>query len=90
MKKIICYIKAIPFFIKSGVWCPHMYIEVSKEKAIIISTDNNFRISKNLIHRENEKVHPNATLITCKCKYCGEKELSWFDGKYEDIPVLEN
>ena len=90
MKKLICYIKAIPFFLKTGIWCPHTYIEANREKAIIISTDNSFRVSKNLNHKENEKVHQNATLMTCKCKYCGEKELSWFDGNYEDVPLLEN
>ena len=78
MKKIICWIKAIPFFIKSGVWCPHLY-EESKEKAIIISTENSYRVSKDYIHRPNETVHPNATLIRYRCKRCGAEELGWYD-----------
>lgn len=79
MKRIFCYLKAIPFFIKSGVWCPHIYHEESKENAIIISTDNGFRVSNNWLHDDNEMVHKNATLIRSKCIHCGKEELSWYD-----------
>ena len=57
MKRIFCYLKAIPFFLKSGVWCPHVYHDESKETAIIISNDNGFRVSNNWLHGENERVH---------------------------------
>ena len=90
MKRLLCYLKAIPFFLKTGVWCPHIYIEVKREKAIVISTDNSFRVASNFIHKSNETVHPHATLMRNSCKCCGKEDLSWFDGNYEDIPVLEN
>lgn len=79
MKEIICYIKALPLFIKSDVWCPHVYEEVSRSNAIIISTENGFRVSKNLLHANGEIVHPKATLIKNKCIYCGKEHLSWYD-----------
>ena len=81
IKSILCYIKAIPFWLKCGEWCPHVFKEESREKdVIIISSNNGFRVAKNYSHRPNEIIHPRATLITCKCKYCGVKEYAWFDG----------
>lgn len=79
IKRIFCWIKAIPFFFKSGVWCPHLYKEESRESVIIISSENSFRVSENYIHSHNETVHPKATLIKCRCAYCGKEELSWYD-----------
>ena len=54
MKRIICCIKAIPFFLKSGIWCPHIYKEYSKENAIIISTNSSFRVSDSYLHANCE------------------------------------
>ena len=85
MKKIICWLKAVPFWIKTGEWISHLYKEDSHERCIIISTDNTFRVSKDYIHNENETVHPNATLVRAKCVHCGKELLSWFDG---EIPVI--
>ena len=79
MKRIVCWIKAIPFFIKTGVWCPHIYIEEVYSEEIIISTDNSFRVSDNYLHTSDETVHPKATLITSKCACCGKEDYSWFD-----------
>ena len=79
MKKIICYIKALPFFIKKGIWCPHVYKEYARENAIIISTDNGFRVSNNLLHTNKETVHPKAILIKSKCKCCGNEDWAWYD-----------
>ena len=39
IKKTLCYIKAIPLYIKCGVWSPHIYKEETREQAIIISTE---------------------------------------------------
>lgn len=88
MKKIICYLKAIPFFIRSGVWCPHVYGENVYEPTIIIATQNHFRVSKDYIHNEHEKVYPNATLIKNKCIYCGHEITSWYNGKIDEMPVI--
>lgn len=79
MYRVVCWIKAIPFFIRSGIWCPHIYMEVKREKAIIIATSDSFRVSNNLLHNANEKVYPKATLITDRCVCCGKKNMSWFD-----------
>ncbi|MCM1045264.1 MAG: hypothetical protein NC417_07115 [Candidatus Gastranaerophilales bacterium] len=79
MKKVLCYIKAIPLYLRTGVWSPHMYEEISREQGIIISTDHGFRISDILAHKDNEKVHPKAVIIKNKCVYCGHKDISWYD-----------
>lgn len=80
IKSIICYIKAIPFWLRYGEWIPHVFKEDSREDdVIIVSTNNSFRVAKDFSHRPNERIHPKATLITCKCKYCGIKEYEWFD-----------
>lgn len=88
MRRLICYLKAIPFWVRSGVWCPHIYNEETYESAIIISTDYGFRVSDNYKHEPYETVHPKATLMRSKCLCCGKEELSWFDCPYEDIPVI--
>ena len=90
MRRFICWIKAIPLFIKSGVWCPHLYNEGTCESTIIISTKNGFRVSDNYIHKPHETVHPKATLIRSKCFYCVIEDLSWFDGSHEDIKVIND
>ena len=78
-RRIFCWIRAIPFFLKSDVWCPHVYKEECRENVIIISNDNGFRVSENYIHSHNETVHPKATLVRSRCSYCGKQELSWYD-----------
>lgn len=79
MKRILCWVKAIPLFLKCGAWCPHIYKEVSREEAIIIATKNSFRVAKNFIHRDSETVHPKATLIRSKCECCGKEDFGWYD-----------
>lgn len=85
IKKILCFIKAVPFYIKTGVWCPHTYKDISQEDAIIISSNNSFRVAKDFNHEIDEIVHPKAKLIRSKCIYCGKEDLSWCDG---EIPVI--
>lgn len=85
MTRIICWARAIPFWVRSGIWCPHVYKEETREPAIIISTTNSFRVSDNYVHNPNETVHPKATLIKSKCVCCGKEERSWFDG---EIPII--
>ena len=81
MKKIFCYLKAIPFFLSSGVWCPHVYKEIGSKKGIVITTKNSFRISDNFLHNKNETVHPSAIIIRSRCTCCGCEELSWYDSE---------
>lgn len=79
MGKLRCYITAALLYIRSGVWSPHIYEEVSKEQKIVIATNHGFRISDNLIHAEWETVHPKALVIKSKCRCCGHEDLSWYD-----------
>lgn len=79
MNRITCWINALPFFIRTGIWCPHIYKEEKIETAIVISTPDSFRISDNYQHLPNETVHKKATVTTCKCIYCGKESKSWFD-----------
>lgn len=79
MKRIFCYLKAIPFYIRSGVWCPHVYEEYDKYDGIVITTDHGFRVSDNLMHGKNEQIHPQATIIKSKCVCCGKEDLSWYN-----------
>lgn len=79
MRRLFCWIKAIPFFVKSGFWCPHIYGETTEEPAIIISTENSFRISNSYEHQPNETVHKNAILMKSKCIYCGKEEICWYE-----------
>lgn len=88
MKRLLCYLKAIPFLLKSGVWCPHKYKEENKQKVIIIATDKGFRVSDNYEHNSNETVHPDATLVTSRCFCCGKEEYSWYVD-FENIPVIK-
>ena len=85
MKRIICWAKAIPFWIRSGVWCPHIYVEESREPAIIIANDKGFRVAQNYMHYHDETVYPKATLIRSRCECCGKEDLSWIDGEVEVI-----
>lgn len=83
---MLCYLRAIPFYLCSGIWCPHVYKEIGSDKGIVITTKNSFRISDNFTHGENETVHPGAIIIRSKCTCCGHEELSWYDSE----PLLIN
>lgn len=85
MKRVLCWIKEIPFWVKIGVWSPHIYKEISRKPVIIISTKDGFRVSDSYMHKDNETVHKDATLIVSKCKYCDKEELSWVEGKHLEI-----
>lgn len=86
MKRIICWLKAIPFWLKTGIWCPHVFVICECKPSIIIATDKSFRVSTDYKHNENERVYPNATLMIGKCECCGAITTDWYDG---DIPKLE-
>lgn len=85
--RIKCFIIAIIDLIRYRVYSPHFYTQ-TEEPAIIIATDNSFRVSDNYQHTPNETVYPNSTLLHCKCKYCGHEMLSWIDNN-KDMPILK-
>ncbi len=82
MKRLLCYIKAIPLWLRSGYFVPHLY-ESTFEDAIIIATENGFRVADNYEHSKEETVYKNAVLEKCKCIYCGHKTLAWYASKEE-------
>ena len=88
MKKIICWLKAIPFYIRSGIWSPHAYDEVERHTGIVIAGDTYFRESNSFNHLNGEKMYQNATIVTSKCTRCGAMEKAWFNGREEDIPKI--
>jgi len=97
MKEIKCYLLAIIDWLKCVFthfsFPPfslfvHEFVEQPSRKAIIISTDTSFRVSKGYAHEFGETVHPHATLFTDRCRRCGKERHSWFDGGEEDIPRL--
>lgn len=89
MRKLLCWLRAIPFYIRSGgMWCPHLEEEIERHSAIVIAGEGYFRESKTLQHRSNEKVYQNATVMTTKCVRCGFERVGWFNGNEEDIPTI--
>lgn len=76
-RKIICWVRAIPLWLRCGEFVPHVYTQ-EYEKANIIATDHSFRVSEGLQHTADETVYQNACLIRSRCKYCGHEDLSWY------------
>lgn len=84
MKRLWCCLRAIPYFLRSGIWCPHVYSDTDKSEGIVIASDNSFRVSNNYTHTDAERVYPKATIIRSKCIYCGKEDISW----YSTEPIL--
>ena len=82
MKCLRCWIKAIPLWIRTGYFVPHLY-EATYENAIIIAKPNGFRVADNYEHSKDETVYPKAVLERCKCVFCGNETLSWYANKEE-------
>ena len=83
MKRFKCWIKALPLWIRTGLFVPHLY-EGTTEDAIIIAKPNSFRVADNYNHTVDETVYPNAVLERCKCVFCGHEILAWYETK-EDL-----
>ena len=49
MKRLLCWIKAIPLWIRTGHFAPHLY-EREYENRIVIATERSFRLSDSLEH----------------------------------------
>lgn len=82
MKRLRCYIKAIPLWLRTGLFVPHLY-EATYEDAIVMTTPDNFRISDNYEHDDVEVVYKNAVVERCKCVFCGHETLSWYTSREE-------
>lgn len=77
MKYLICWLKAIPLWLRTGEFVPHLY-ESTYEPGIVIATENGFRISDNYTHTPAEVVYKDACIERYKCIYCGHEEIGWY------------
>jgi len=82
MKRLRCYIKAIPLWLRTGLFVPHLY-EATTEDAIVIASVDSFRISDNYNHANDEVVFKDAVVERCKCVFCGHETLSWYVSREE-------
>jgi hypothetical protein len=88
LRRLKCYLKAIPFFLRSGQWIPHMNT-CEYKKAIIIADENSFRVSNRYEHQIGETVYDNACLITYTCTCCGHKSYAWYPSWEERFRLEE-
>ena len=85
MKRLVCFIKAVVHWIKTGIWKPHTYGETTFKYCIIASNGKKFRVCKDYNHKDNEKLYPRATLLKTKCTYCGKELTSWYEYEVPNI-----
>lgn len=88
VKYVRCFLRATADLFRYRIWVIHVYRVTNEEKAIIIASSKNFRVSSNYRHLEHERVYPNATLISEECKYCGKKLWSWRAGDESEVPLI--
>ena len=86
VKEFICNLKAIPFYIKTGLWVPHEYVDESVNVSDIFVTEKGFRIADSLTHAPNETYVKNAKVMISRCSCCGHIETSWQRG---DVPTFK-
>ena len=86
VKEIICQIKAIPFFIKTGLWIPHEYEDFAVQISDIVVSENGFKIARDYSHLPGERIVKDASVTVSQCKCCGKIEMSWQHG---DVPVIK-
>lgn len=93
-KKIGCYIRAIPLFVRKGFkpdyFCPHIFVECEKYKADIfvdIRKCDHFRIANTMQHKDYEVLMKDAVLTGLECKRCGFKTMQ-FQSK-EKLPIIK-
>lgn len=67
----MCNIKAIPFFIKSGVFSPHVNVEMIQTKKDIYVRGKKFRIAKDHLMYPDEYLIRDATVTWYCCAECG-------------------
>ena len=77
IRKLICWMKAIPLWLRCGEWVPHIYT-CEYEKTIIVAGEGYFRSQKGYEHIPGERVYQDACLITYTCKCCGHRAYAWY------------
>ena len=87
MKELLCKIMAIPFFLKTGEFVPHIYREVETKKCNIWLSGNSFRIATGTLdHQPNEMLVKNVNVHKLVCIRCGHTITTWDDGNIYEIP----
>ena len=76
--RFLCYLKAIPFWVKMGFkkdfFIPHVFIDEEWIAPIFLNhKTNKVRIADSYAHEMDEEWIPNAIFIGRTCKYCGYK-----------------
>ena len=85
VKKIKCYIKAVPFYLKSGLFIPHVYKDIEIKRTDIFCTNKGFRVANTLEHSLDEKLIKDVLVTKSKCIYCGNIEMSWCWNKENNL-----
>lgn len=86
MGRLKCFFHTLYSYIKYGEYIPHVFVGETKESAIVIAGDKNFRVSKTYDHVPGETVYPHAIVYRSRCKYCGKEEISW--SRNDNIPII--
>lgn len=74
MLRVICWFKAIPNFIKTGIWNPHVYKHVETVTGNLIISKDGMRLVNNYLHDTDESLIQNITVISYRCKCGGWKQ----------------
>ena len=91
IKTIKCFLKAIPFFLRTRIWASHFWVEKETYPAIDVwVSDKNFRIRENgYEHYPWEHLERNVTLHGLECKRCGKRMMTWDKGDVIQLPKGE-
>lgn len=88
IKNMVCYLKAIPFFVKMGFkkeyFIPHVFEDVEEFKANIFydKKKDKIRLADTYTHTFDERYYPNAIVTGIQCKYCGYKTATFRTERY--------
>ena len=74
---LMCYIKAIPFYLRTGEFIPHVYVEDEPYIGNIAYTDNSYREVEGLGHTADEQLAIGVYIYRGVCKHCGKVDFSW-------------
>ena len=87
IKGLQCYIKAIPLFIKTKQFIPHIYKEKNRFIHNIVVTDTDFSLTDTFCHDFGEYIVRDAIVINFECKCCGKTIQLW--KRNNNVPVIK-
>ena len=77
LSRSYCNLKAIPYWIKTGCYEPHVFVELPiGRRDIYISTNGKFRIARGSMN-PNEHLVKNVLILKRICKDCGKIEYAF-------------